>query len=287
MPQEFPKLVGEIREKKIESLALDPVAQYLFYCALLLLWVGGVTGSQNNNSAVTIPVGTKPNGLREGIIVSLAPWFLRQNKGFLSTACILGPILLREAVSTLWVLSDVLVLIQSTKSPTRPYHTLTVGRSVVDAIMSILLTPSTWRNADAATRQKLLATLVGRTSLALEVGTGFILVYDACCAFLAFSISSVEERPPCLNLVRRIVCARLYINFMWVRKKKIRTLLNQIRGGAMHVPGRVFDTLLEPGKAMGMEREEDDSHGSIRCKTPGGKHNNSWVDWSQLLLGFK
>ena len=57
----------------------------------------------------------------------MAPWFLRQNKGFLSTACIPGPILPREAaVSTLWVLSDLLVLIQSTKSRTRPYHTLTV-----------------------------------------------------------------------------------------------------------------------------------------------------------------
>ena len=162
----IPEVGWRDTRRKIESLALDPVAQYLFYCALLLLWVGGVTGNQSINLGTTLnPIDTKPNGLKEE--VAMAPWFLRQNKGFLSTACILGPILLREAVSTLWVLSDLLVLIQSTKSPTRPYHTLTVGRSVVDAIMSIILTPPIWRNADAVTRQKLLATLVGRTSLVL------------------------------------------------------------------------------------------------------------------------
>ena len=55
----------------------------------------------------------------------------------------------------------------------------------------------------------------------------------------------------------------------------------------MFVPSRVFDTLLEPGKAMGIDKEEEHSHGSTHSTKSCEKNRNSWIDWSQLILGFK
>ena len=257
---------------KIEGLALDPVAQYLFYCALLLLWIDGSHTAHNISSGHL--------GEME------APWYLKQNIIFFSTLCILGPILLREVVSTLWVVGDVLVLIQSTKSPMRPYRILKAAHSVIDAIMSILLKPSTWRDSSSITQQKLLATLVGRTSLVLEVGTCMILVYDALRAFLIFSISSIEERGSLLDLSRRLLCTRLFINFMFVRRKKIGILFNQIRGGAAFIPERVFETLMEPEKAMGIKRKEVGAEIENKSNISKRDDLNSWIEWSQLLMGF-
>ena len=133
-------------------------------------------------------------------------------------------------------------------STTTP-STLKAGKAIIDAIMSILLTPTQWRNATPAEKQKLLAKLVGKTSLGMEVATTAILIIDALRAFINYSIAPVGSatRPSIIDIAKRIACARLMINFMLVRKKKVVDLLGKIRGGAGYVPGRVLDCLLEPG----------------------------------------
>jgi len=170
------------------------------------------------------------------------------------------PILAREIVSTLWVISDVLVLYHASKSSTENSSptVLKGGKSVLDAIMSILLTPKVWPNANAVESQKLLAKLVGKISIAFEVGTSALLIYDAMRAFLDFSIAPVSERPNILVVAKRILCARLMVNFLIVRKKKVIQLVTEIRGGAIHLPSRVLDCLLEPSKAIGLDDEDHD-----------------------------
>lgn len=49
------------------------------------------------------------------------------------------------------------------------------------------------------------------------------------------------------------------MNFMLVRRKKIVELMTEVRGGARYVPGRVLDTLLDPGGAMGLEMGVDET----------------------------
>ena len=242
---------------RIEALALDPVAQYLFYCALLIVWSNGAVPSLPKTAKVT--KGAAVAASKE--LFTKFPWWVKEDKWRpLCMTCILMPILVREIVSTLWVISDVLVLYHASKSSTDSSSPtiLKGGKSVLDAIMSILLTPKVWRNANAVERQKLLAKLVGKISIAFEVGTSALLIYDAMRAFLDFSIAPVSERPNILVVAKRILCARLMVNFLLVRKKKVIQLVTEIRGGALHLPSRVLDCLLEPSKAIGLDDEDHD-----------------------------
>lgn len=249
----------------IQAVALDPVAQYLFYCALLVLWSTGVS--------ISIPNLTGTN------IVS--PWWLKANGlQWIFTTCILGPILLREVVSTIWVLADVMVLYHSSRSLSSPSLLLQSGTNVVDAFMSVIFTPAEWRNANAENRQKMLAKVVAKSSLLLELGTGLILLYDGLLAFIRFSISSNASRPKLVFVMKQIVCVRLYINFMLVRRKKVKDLLSNIRGGAVHVPGRILDTLLEPSKAMGL-KSSSKIEGNDDSSAP-----QTITEWISFLLGF-
>jgi len=295
---------------RIEELALDPVAQYLFYCALMIVWsqnsvvVGGtatVAAAAAGKVAVKAAkkAAAKVAETAAATTASIIPWWLQKNSG-LCKVFILGPILLREIVSTIWVIADVLVLHYSsqlfvdddgdgdstTPTPTSTTSTtpstLKAGKAMIDAVMSILLTPTQWRNATPAEKQKLLAKLVGKTSLGLEVATTAILVVDALRAFVNYSVAPVAERPSIFSIAKRIACARLMINFMLVRKKKVVDLLGKIRGGAGYVPGRVLDCLLEPGKAMGLDMmESGDESEKDENKTP-----ESFLDWAVFLLGF-
>jgi len=262
---------------RIESLALDPVAQYLFYCALLIVW---------SNGAVATSVGTVPGGAKVAAKTAATtmatnfPWWLKDNRWRpLCLTCILAPIMVREVVSTLWVLADVLVLYHSAKSSDSSPAILSAGKGLLDAIMSLLLTPKTWRNANAQERQKLLAKLVGKTSLGFEVGTCLILLYDAMRGFLDFSVAPVTSRPSIFSVAKRIVCARLMVNFMLVRRKKVLTLLTDIRGGASQVPGRVLDCLLEPSKAMGLETDISNDYASK-------SDPKTLANWASLILDF-
>lgn len=250
----------------IENLALDPVAQYLFYCALLIVW-------SNNHTVVKGMSVSSPNKGPE----TLYPWWLRDDRWRpLCLSCILTPILLREFVNTIWVVSDVMVLYHSAKSPESSPALLNAGKALLDAFMSLLVTPQVWRNASGTQRQKILAKLVGKVSLAFEVGMCLLLIYDAMRAFVDFSIAPMSSRPHILSVAKRMMCARLMVNFILVRRKKVLDLVTDIRGGAIRLPEKVLDCLLEPSKAMGLERYDSKE-----------KHEpRTWLDWAIFLLGF-
>ena len=291
---------------RMESFALDPIAQYLFYCALLSLWINGVSTTLINSSgnvqsklsnvakeamnAAASAATTTASTSSTTTTTQIIPWWLKESRKIYCIICIIGPILLREVVSTIWVISDVLILYHSSKFGSEPSILLKAGSNIIDAFMSVLLTPSQWRSANPAMRQKMLAKLVAKTSLGLEIGTGLILSIDAIRAFLDFSLSPVSSRPSIIAVVKRLVCARLYINFLLVRRKKVIDLVHNIRGGFMYVPGRVLDTLLEPQKAMGLDwgaqyhhhhhgtKYDDDDEREDREK--------SWLKWIGFLAGF-
>ena len=42
---QIPQVGWRETRKRVECFALDPVAQYLFYCSLLVLWTNGITSS--------------------------------------------------------------------------------------------------------------------------------------------------------------------------------------------------------------------------------------------------
>ena len=265
--------------RTIESLALDPVSQYLFYCSLLLVWApssprrggGGGTGA----AAAKAAAGA----------AGAVPWWLSGGggAGAYVTPCLLGPVLLREAVSTAWVISDVSILL-STSSSGREAAPVRIVRSAFDAVMSLLFTPRRWTGSTSyAERQRLLAALVSRTSLLLEAMTGIVLLYDAFRAFLDYALSPVEGRPNLLGVVKRVACARLYVNFMLVRRKKVRDLVGTIRGGARHVPGRVLDVLLEPMAAMGLDGKKTATETPM---TRDGTKEPMWLNDFATALGL-
>jgi len=283
---------------RIENLALDPVTQYLFYCALLVLWMNGINinmtdgltkGTSTTTKAATATLNTK--AATDTITSSIIPWWLNDKRRLISITCLIGPILIREIVSTIWVIADVLVLhhssnllSSSSNNSSSSSMILKIGKRTIDAFMSLLLTPATWRNANAAQRQRLLAKLVAKISLSLEIGTGLILIVDAIRAFLDFSISPVKARPSFISVSKRLVCARLYINFLLVRRKKVIDLVKNIRGGFVHVPGRVLDTMLQPGKAMGLDWEVT---GSEKGENDDDNSNpKTLFEWAAFLAGF-
>lgn len=263
--------------RRIEALALDPVAQYLFYCSLLIVWMNGAVSATAGAAKVAAVTATK---IAANSNTKPFPWWLQDDKWRpLCFTCIMVPILVRELVSTAWVISDVLVLYYLSKSADASPAILKAGKGMVDAIMSLLLTPKIWRSADAVQRQILLAKLVGRISLGFEVGTCLILVFDGIRAFVDFSVAPVTSRPSIFSVAKRVICARLIINFMLVRRKKVLELVTDIRGGAIHVPSRVLDCLLEPTKALGLEEDID-------AKNSAAKESNTLAKWIAILSGF-
>jgi len=308
--------------RRIEALALDPVSQYLFYCALLLVWVPSLVASSGGGggggggwlrgrgkaaakaAAAAAATATATDAAAASkIVVPTIPWWLNgRSTSFYTTACLLGPVLLREVVSTAWVVSDVFVILASSSSSSSSAEGVEYGekeepfllraaRTSVDAFLSILFTPSRWRDADSASRQKLLAKLVARTSLALEVMTGIIIMYDAIRAFSDYTLSPVGARPALLSVAKRVLCARLYLNFMLVRRKKIDNLVNIIRGGALQVPGRILDVLLEPKAAMGLDGDDDDDDGDYDDGDDSGNQLGAttrrplgWRDYASMAL---
>lgn len=229
----------------IEKLAHDPVSQYVFYAALILLW---------------LPSSTKAWWLQWPLTSRLAPGVL------------VGPILLREATSTAFVISDILVLLTTSGGRENAPRILQVGQSVSNAFMSILVTPSVWKSANAQTRQEILAKLASRTSLVLELCVGLLLSVDALLSLLEFSFQ--RERPPLTDVVKRIFCARLYLNFLWARRRKIIKLGTQLRGGAAQFPFRVLDVILDPRASMGLVVE------------PSQHDQRSWMDYVIMALGL-
>ena len=280
---------------RMRALALDPVAQYWFYCALLLFWApvvrvaapaaaakGGKEGAAAAAAAAATATATTP----AAAVAMAVPWWLEGRRtSTRSLLCLLGPILLREVVSTAWVVSDCFVMLTLASSGGDEPTLLRLARGITDAGLSLIFTPSKWRGSDSAARQKMLARLVAKASLALEVLTGAILLYDAIRAFSDYSLSPVGARPSLPSVGKRILCARLYLHFLLVRRKKIRNLVGDIRGGAAQVPGKVLDALLEPKKAMGIKCDGDDA-GPVPHGGAGANSSRTLWDYAKMALDF-
>lgn len=224
----IPKIGLSQSRQWMERLVTDPVSQYVFFNALMILWL--------------------PPKQR---IIDGACWWWSKS---LMLPLMLGPILLREVISNLWVLSDVLVLwsVGSGGSPGIE-SVLKISNSVLNSIMSLLVTPGVWRNAESAQKQVILSKLVSKISLVLEVGIGVLLLLDTVFGILGSAFLSGSKRPPFLENLTRMICVRLYVHFMWIRRSKIKQVAFQMRGGASKLPLYILDALYEPSKAMGIK----------------------------------
>ena len=110
---------------------------------------------------------------------------------------------------------------------------------------------------------------------------GILIVVDSLKSFWYLSLAPMTTRSSFWRLVKRLVCAKLYTQFLLVRKQRISELMSTIRGGAMQLPERVLDTLLDPKKAMGLDI---DIHG-----TDDSKWDHTFqtlIKWIGILLGF-
>jgi len=216
----------------MERIVKDPVSQYVFFNALMMVWFPS----------------------KKRIIDGTCWWW--NIKSPLLPLVMLGPILVREVISNMWVLSDVLVLwnVGSPEGVKAIEMILKVSNAAVNAIMSLLVTPDVWRKADSAQRQLILSKVVSKISLVLEVAIGLLMVMDAVMGVLGSAFLSGSKRPPFVENVIRLVCVRLYIHFLWIRKPAIESVVTQIRGGASQFPFYILDALYDPAKAMGLQR---------------------------------
>eukprot|EP00591_Stephanopyxis_turris_P006459 CAMPEP_0195530544 /NCGR_PEP_ID=MMETSP0794_2-20130614/33474_1 /TAXON_ID=515487 /ORGANISM="Stephanopyxis turris, Strain CCMP 815" /LENGTH=537 /DNA_ID=CAMNT_0040662079 /DNA_START=61 /DNA_END=1674 /DNA_ORIENTATION=+ len=244
---DIPKMGLYRTKERLEMLAKDAVAQYLFYAALLLVWIPSTTTSK----------------LAE-------VWWMKKNRYY---ACLLGPVLVREIVHVAWVLSDVAVILLGGSSTSEHGSNeggivrvlLNTASGLLDALMSVCLGANVWRGADAAKRQRLLALFVSRISLLTEIGTGFTLLIDAIQITFNFCLApTLSSRPPLMEVIRCLVCTRLYIHYflMTIQKSKVTSLIKGLRGGAIvaDVPHLVLDVLLDPKKAMGLDYGKSSNH---------------------------
>lgn len=243
----------------MSDLAQDPVSQYVFYAADILLWLPR-GGSKLVDSKTPPDVPST---------VTTVWWQSRGAFPFLLVA----PVVLREVISTALVVSDVLVLWATTaENPGGTKKILAVLRAFVNAGMSLLVTPSVWKSADAAERQAILARITSRASLAFEVAVGLLLTAD--CVISTAGMASGGGGP--LRLLKRFLCTRLYLQFLWTRRKKIRRLASTLRGGARHVPFYILDVLMDPQASVGWEKPQ-----KITTKT---SDEWTWKDIARFAL---
>ena len=266
----IPQLGVRNARKHLELVATDPVGQYMFYCSCLVVWMGWFGGSGSGASG-----GMKEyvSGLRKSVISIMnasaasassatsddaavtaqlldtlsqqpPPWFLSSTYGgSITPILILGPVLLREVISILWVFSDVLTLaVTSSDGMIGKFSSkiLSACRHTLDVPMSILITSEQWRKADSFQRQRTLSKLVSRTSFLMELVVGCILIGDAAQSLWTFAFGNVSTsgsgtavtgRLTFKCVLGKMACAHLYLNFLQSRRKKIKTVIGSIRGG--------------------------------------------------------
>jgi hypothetical protein len=280
----IPQLGIRDTRRHLERVASDPVGQYLFYCSLLVVWMnwfggggsgmiqymaglkGAVVSIMNSSTASSAAAdgsseqGTVAADLLNALSQSPPPWYLSQSRfGSIIPIVMLTPILLREIISIIWVMSDVLTLIFTSSGGLAGKFMLGVlssSRSVLDAFMSILITADKWRKADSFQRQLTLANLVSQCSLGMELIMGAVLIGDAIVAFAGKTGAAAGDRLPFKAVLGKIICAHLYLNFLLSRRKKIQVLVGSIRGGA--ILDRMLDVLIDPKKEMGLVEYSDD-----------------------------
>jgi len=256
----------------MEDIVQEPVAQYVFYSALLLLWLpskGFVLVSSDNNIGSIATTWWWP---RHRWII---PWLV-------------GPILLREVVSNILIISDILVLWTvgcSEKDTVVLERVLKISRSIVNNGMSLLVSPTQWRSADPAQRQAILAGLVSRISLFLEAGVCGILVVDFFIGLMQLVFGGVmggpKQRPVWYEALTKMIVIRLYVHYLvYLRRKKLSKLATEIRGGAVQFPLWVLDSLYDPAKAIGISTSQ-------ATKENRNKEEFSWRDYLSIGLGLE
>ena len=248
--------------RRIEVVASDPVGQYLFYCSLLAVWIGWFGGGNGsgrmgdyvaelkgnvvsimNAAAITTTTTADYSTTTTAPTVQLLdalsqhppPWFLCQSPygvGHIVPFLLLGPILLREVISVVWVCSDVLTLLSvSTSGMTGAIlsRLLTTSNAAIDIFMSTLISRERWRDADSFQRQRTLSLQVSRISLLMELAMGVVLLVDAAVSFWTYALigptptttsGKIGGQYPFRSMLGKMVCAHLYINFLLSRRKK-------------------------------------------------------------------
>jgi hypothetical protein len=183
---------------------------------------------------------------------------------------LVGPVILREFISIAFVLSDVLTLIIATTVGTDPASSttttttyierfLTMTHAIVDAMMSLLVTPKTWRSSNAAQRQTILARLVSKISLFMEVGVGLLMLCDCLIMSIRYIFINTGGQIRFHILMKSMICTRLYLGFLWTRRKNISKLIESMRGGAIEAPIYILDVLLHPSTSMGIDSKSPSS----------------------------
>jgi hypothetical protein len=252
--------------KWMEDIVREPVAQYVFYTALILLWLPSKTFLLAPSEMSSKAIATT--------------WWWPRARWIVS--CLVGPILLREIVSNMLVISDILVLwsVGSNNDNAILETLLSTSQSIVNAIMSLLVSPTKWRSADPAGRQEILAGLISKVSLFLEAGVGAILVVDLAIGFIRMILGVLGGRLAWYEILTKLIVIRLYVHYLvWIRRKNLSKLGMEIRGGAAQLPFWLLDTLDDPAKALGISKAK-----VVKEKNDG--EELSWTDSLSVGLGL-
>jgi hypothetical protein len=289
----IPTIGFQEAKQHIQTLIKDPISQYVFYTACVLLWL---PPSSPTKPFATTTVGTKTNVEQVGDIslIPLLVWW--QNYNWIPIL-LAGPVILREFISIALVISDVLTLIVATTTTTNDESTkyiarlLKVTHTIVDAGMSVLVTPKKWRSSSAVQRQAILAKLVSRISLTMEVGVGLLMFVDALVMTLQYLFINSSKQIRFFTLMKAMICTRLYIQFLLTRRKNITKLAQSIRGGAVELPLYVLNVILHPASSMGISMESLLSTTNTQqvqrkdmSTTNNDKNQWTWIDYIRIAL---
>jgi hypothetical protein len=245
--------------KLLQQLATDPVSQYVFYTACVLLW---------------LPIPTTKT--KTMLDTKSFWWQSHRVVPFILT----GPVVLREMISSALVVSDVLVLWACSSASdvgSTIKRLLSISQSIIDAFMSLLVSASTWRSSNASQRQAILAKLTSKISLFLELCVGIIFIIDSISGLLGFLFTSSADRPGALEILKRLTCTRLYLQFLYTRRRKIQRLATTIRGGASQVPFYVLSVLMDPRSSIGLPKKKSSAKETDQW---------TWGDYIRIALGF-
>ncbi len=183
--------------KILTSTEEGAIAQYLFYCAILLVW-------------------TRPQK-----DYNILPWYMSHVP---LVTCLLGPILLREIVHVAWVISDIMVIISRGQKHGAGFliHLLHSSfAAVFNGWMRLLVGSDMWSKADSLTRQRLLSVLAMRLSLLMELCTGCLILLDTLRKFADYClIIPGSQRPPLIDVVKGVFCSRLYIHYLQLKLQR-------------------------------------------------------------------
>lgn len=264
----------------MQTMSQDPVSQYVFYATAVFLWLPSTSSAGFFRRKFVAEVPSLPPA-----------WW--QAWSFIPFV-IVGPVVLREFISIALVVTDVLVLIIAATSSTGAngskdndrtlQRILMFVQAIADSVMSIVVTPQIWRSSTALQRQAILAKLTSKMSLALEVAVGVLMTVDA--VFKAVSLLFLNTRSVSIpQLLKTCILARLYLQFLWTRRKKIAKLASSVRGGALGAPLYLLDVLLDPISSLGLPKKPCESNAYGGGDVPENSHSPStWRNYFRYAL---